>query len=161
MANRTGVSELISVVTLVVIVLAIGAFVAPWALSLVRSSANTTGTNVDTELLCQNVAYDFDNSYGTNGLVWNLTASNSTLSAKVVNTGTVNLYNFTFDITINGSYIYEVGVNTSSQKTASSPLKPGQAAILVMNITQDYNNTLTNVRIRNAVCAGKSIDKDV
>jgi flagellin-like protein len=158
---RKGISELISVVVLVAVVIGIGAFVSPWAFNLVRSSTNQTGTNVDTQLLCQNVAYDFDNGYGTNGIVWNLTWTNSTLSAKIVNTGTINLYNFTFDITINNSLIYEVSVNSTVQKTSSNPLKPGQSVIITMNLTADYNDTLTNVKVRNAVCPSKYVSQDV
>ncbi len=156
-----GLSELVSAVALIVIVMAIGAFVSPWAFNLVRTSTNQTGSNVDTQLLCQNVGYDFDNNYGTNGLVWNLTYTNTTLKAKVINTGTINLYGFTFDIIINNSLIYEVGTNATSQKTQANPLKPGQSAILVMNITQDYNDTLTEVTIRNSVCPSRHITQEI
>jgi len=156
-----GVSELVSTIVLVVIVMAIGAFVSPWAFNLVRTSTNQTTSNTDMQLLCQNVGYDFDNNYGTNGLVWNLTGSNTTLMAKITNTGTISLYNFTFDIIINDSLIYEVNVNTTNQKTSSNPLKPGQSAILIMNITQDYNDTLTEVTIRNDVCPSRSITRDI
>lgn len=156
-----GVSTLISGIMLIVIVMAIGAFVSPWAFNLVRTSTNQTSANVDTQLLCQNVGYDFDNTYGTNGLVWNLTNTNVTLKARITNTGTINLYNFIFDITINKSIIYEVDVNTTSQKTQANPLKPGQSAIISMNITQDYNDTLTNVRVRNAVCPSRYISQEI
>jgi len=156
-----GVSELVSTVVLIVVALAIGAMLSPWAFNLARTSANQTSSNTEMQLLCQNVGYDFDNNYGTNGLVWNLTGSNTTLKAKIINTGTINLYSFAFDIIINDSIIYEVGVNTTSQKTQASPLKPGQTTILVMNVTQDYNDTLTEVNIRNAVCPGRSITRDI
>jgi archaellum component FlaG (FlaF/FlaG flagellin family) len=156
-----GVSELVSTVVLIVVVMAIGAFVSPWAFNLVRTSANQTTSNTDMQLLCQNVGYDFDNNYGTNGLVWNLTGANTTLKAKVVNTGTINVYNFMFDIVINNSLIYEVDVNTTSQKTPASPLKPGQSAILVMNTTTDYNDTLTEVTIRNSVCPSRYLTRKI
>ena len=152
-----GISELISVIALVVIAIAIAAFVSPWAFNLVRNSANQTSSDVDNQLLCRNAAYDFDNSYGTNGLVWNLSGTNATVTAKVTNTGTINLYNFTFEITINNSLIYDVYVNSSSQKTQASPLRPGQSAILEMNRTADYNDTLSSVRLLNAVCPSKYI----
>ncbi len=161
MKNRMGLSELVSVVVVIVVVMAIGAFVSPWAFNLVRTSTNQTASDTDVQLLCQNVGYDFDNNYGTNGLVWNLTGTNTTLKAKILNTGTINLYNFTFDIIINDSLIYEVDTNTSSQKTQANPLKPGQSAILVMNVTQDYNDTLTEVTIRNGVCPSRYITMGV
>jgi len=156
---RKGLSELISTVVLIVVVMAIGAFVAPWALNLVRTSTNQTASNTDMQLLCQNVGYDLDNNYGSSGLIWNLTDSNTTLKAKISNTGTISLYSFTFDIIINSSLIYEVAVNDTYQKTANNPLQPGQTTILVMNATQDYNDTLTEVTIRNAVCPSLSITR--
>lgn len=156
-----GVSPLISTVMLIVIAMAIGAFVSPWAFNLVRTSTNQTSANVDAQLLCQNVGYDFDNTYGTNGLVWNLTGTNATITAKIINTGTINLYNFTFDIIINKSVIYEVAVNSTSQKTQANPLKPGQSAIITMNLTQDYNETLTNIKVRNAVCPSRYISQEI
>jgi len=161
MNKRKGVSELVSTVVLIVVALAIGAMLSPWAFNLVRTSANQTSSNTDMQLLCQNVGYDFDNNYGTNGLIWNLTSTNTTLTAKIMNTGTINLYNFVFDIVINDSLIYEVDVNSTSQKTSSSPLKPGQSAILTMNRTQDYNDTLTEVTIRNSVCPSRSITREI
>jgi archaellum component FlaG (FlaF/FlaG flagellin family) len=112
-------------------------------------------------MLCQNLAYDFDNTYGTNGIIWNLTYTNTTLKAKITNTGTINVYNFSFEIIINDSVVYEADVNSSSQKTATTPLKPGQSAILVMSSSVDYNDTLTAIKVRNLVCPSKFVSQDV
>jgi lipopolysaccharide export LptBFGC system permease protein LptF len=154
-----GVSQLISAVMLIVVTIAIMGLIAPWALNIARTSTNQTSGNIDMQLLCQNIGYDFDNNYGTSGIVWNFTGSNTTLKAKITNTGTINVYGFIFDITINNSLIYEVYANSTSQKTQANPLKPGQSAILEMNITSDYNDTLTDVRIRNSVCPSVSISQ--
>jgi hypothetical protein len=156
-----GVSELISTVFLIVVAIGIGAVIAPWALNLATSTSNQTSTNIDTQLVCQNAGYDFDSNFASNGLLWNFSGTNSTLIARVVNTGTLNLYNFTFDVVINNSIIEEVSVNSTSQKLSSNPLKPGQSAILTMNLTKDYNDTLTEVKIRNIVCPSKYISQQV
>lgn len=153
---RAGVSPLISMVILIAIVFGIAAFMAPWMYTAVTTVTNQTTTASDTEMRCQSTAYDFDMGYGTFGAEWNFTTSGDTLSAKVINTGNVNLYGFSFEVELNRTIgtpgIFYFDVNSSTQRTAINPLKPGQSAILEAVMDQDLNGTLAKLKINNPVC---------
>ena len=158
-----GLSPLISTVIIIGIVLAIATFIAPWAFELATSTANTTATETENQIKCQNAGYDFDTSYGTYGANWNFseTGGEDTLSVKISNTGTINLYNFSVEVETNTSEIFDFAINNTYQKTASSPLKPGQSTILHAMINVDINGTLTRVRVLNDVCKHISVKQGV
>jgi len=161
MNNLYGISPLISTVILVGITLTIATFVVPWAFELATSTANTTATEADVQIRCQNAAYDFDSSYGTYGISWNFsgTGGADSLSVKIINTGTVNLYNFSVELFTNTSEIFEFTINSTYQKTASNPLKPGRSAILYGLVNTDINGTIYKLRILNDVCQHIAIEQ--
>ena len=158
-----GISPLISTVIIIGISLVIATFVVPWAYDLAVSTSNTTATETDLQIKCQNAGYDFVTSYGTNGASANFSGTSGAdiLSVSITNTGTINLYNFSIEVTTNTSEIFEFGINSTYQKTPNSPLKPGRTTILhaVMNI--DINGTLSTVRVLNEVCKHISVKQDV
>jgi FlaG/FlaF family flagellin (archaellin) len=164
---RLGVSPLVSAVILIAVIFAIAASIAPWMFGITTELANQSSTTAQTHMLCQNTAYDYDTGYGTFGVSWNFSGSQPTsdiLQAKVVNTGTVNLYNFSFEIEIDSSgtlEILEFPVNGTSQRTSANPLKPGSSTILRANLTQNLEGTLKSVKVMNLVCPDVYISQEL
>jgi FlaG/FlaF family flagellin (archaellin) len=144
------VSQMISTVMIVVIVIALSAMISPWAFEMARQQANQTQDYANQQIKCQNTAYDFDTNYGTNGVNWTSTGTNDNLTVKIVNTGYQNLYNFSFEIVINGTAILRPNVTSATQKTSASPLLPGQSTFL--NATTNISGTLSEVKVLNIVC---------
>ncbi|RLJ10344.1 MAG: hypothetical protein DRP15_00205 [Candidatus Aenigmatarchaeota archaeon] len=149
-----GVSPLISMIILIGIAIAIGAMLSPWITRLITSGMNEASNQTHTEIKCQNLAYDFDSSYGVNGAEWDFSGSNDWLRVKIVNTGTINVYGFSFEILLDsGTPVIKHFVATSStQRTESKPLRPGQSYIIEANITEDLTGTIKEIKILNAVC---------
>jgi len=152
MIKRTGVSPLISTVILIALVISISAFVSPWIFNLVRNASNQTQTITDTEIKCNNAAYDFDSAYGTHGVRWSFSTRNNTLGVRIMNTGMISLHNFSFELIFNQTKVEYYHAKASTQRTASNPLKPGQTAFINASFTRDVNNTLTAVKVLNIVC---------
>jgi len=151
------VSPLISTVIVVLLAFSIAAVISPWAFRLVTKVTNQTESDTNMQLRCQNTAYDFDTNYGTMGLTWNFSGSDDTLTAKIVNTGNINLYNFTFELVVNttsGLEIKRFSPNATNQITPADPLEPGESSILTANISEDITGTLEEVKVMNPVCPG-------
>lgn len=164
MGSLSGISPLVSTVILIAIVMAIAAIVSPWAYEIVYKTTNDTSGYQQQHTTCQNTGFTFDTGYGTHGLDWNLSGASDTLSAKVVNSGSINLKGFSFEIsmdTTSGYVIYNIELEDSYQKTSSNPLKPGESALLKANMTQDYNGTLKSVKILNSVCPSAYIEQEI
>lgn len=158
---RKGISPIMATVMLILIATAIAAIVGPWMIDLARTSSNQTTNDQEMELRCQNTAYDFDTNFGTNGINWS--ASDSLLQAKIVNTGTQNLYNFTFEVISNSTIISYFNVTDATQKIKENPLKPGQTVILhADNIGSIVGDTLNSVKILNEfVCPKVYVEQDI
>ncbi|MBI4021177.1 MAG: hypothetical protein HY369_02960 [Candidatus Aenigmarchaeota archaeon] len=158
-----GMSSLISTVLLIAIVFGLATVISPWAFKLSTDVANQTQTTTLNQITCQSAKYDFDSSFATNGINYTFSGSDK-IDAKVVNTGTINLHGFSLEAEIqNGSSISikQLTINQSSQKTAALPLKPGQSAILIGNISEDLSGTLLSLKVLNGVCPEKFITLDV
>jgi len=159
-----GISPLLSAVIMIAIVFSLASIISPWLFNLTTDVANETRRGVEEQIVCQNAAYDFDSNFGTWGLNYSISGTKDFVDAKIVNTGTQKLYSFSFEIEINtgsGLDLHQIPVNSSYQKTKALPLKPGDSAILKANITQNYNGTLTEVKILNGVCASRFITQRV
>jgi flagellin-like protein len=158
-----GISPIVSVVVLIVISLSIASLVAPWMYELVLTTANETGTSAQQQVRCRSAGLDFDSDYGYYGVQSNFSLNVSAnesdwIKARIVNTGNINLYGFTFEVLIeNGTeeHIMHYDATDSSQQLPSDPLRPSMSAIITANITEDWNETiavLREVRILNPVC---------
>ncbi|MBI4181416.1 MAG: hypothetical protein HY520_00410 [Candidatus Aenigmarchaeota archaeon] len=161
-APREGMSSLISAVLVIAVTFAVAALIAPWALKLATNVSNQTTTTTQSDIICRAARYDFDSSYATLGVNQSLSGSDHVI-VKVVNTGTVNLHTFSLEIEVSNSsglYVIQLPINTSSQKTSSLPLKPGQSALLKGNVS-DLNGTLTAVKVLNGVCPSSFIRQSV
>ncbi len=156
---RTGVSPLVSTVIVLAIAFGAAAFVTPWMGNLVTGVTEQTGQTTTTQILCENLAYDFDTSYGTDGVSWNFTEFNDTLTTKIRNTGGVNVFNFSFELTVwnetLGERIYRFYPTPDTQTTQVDPLLPGQSTILEAYITRDVEGILRGIKILNGPCPSK------
>ena len=152
-------SPLVSVVILVVISISIASLVAPWMYELVTTTTNETSTSAQQQIKCRSAGMDFDSEYGQYGVDWNFTGNESDwLEAKVVNTKNINLYGFSFEVTLesqSGEEIKHYDCTSGTEMSESNPLMPGRSAILEANITEDINDsvsTLKAVKVLNPVC---------
>lgn len=164
MKKIIGVSPIVSMVIIIVTVFIIASFVVPWYYNITRNIANRTGTIAIKDIECQNAAYDFDTSYGNFGVSWNFTGINDSLTVKIINTGTINLYNFSIQIGINTGttlILKQLFVNETTQRSNANPLKPGQTIILKAIIDEDINGTLTEIRILNEACPNVLVKQEM
>jgi len=146
---RKAVSPLMSTILVISIIFVIAGIVGPWALNFSKKEVGNTGENTENQITCQSTSYDFDSSYGNSGVEWEF--PQRMLRAKVMNTGSVSLHSFSFQL-----YIQDSGYRfyqTKNSITPDNPLKPGQSAILEANITEDLSGQLTEVKVLNGVCS--------
>jgi FlaG/FlaF family flagellin (archaellin) len=154
-----GVSPFISAVILILIVISMGAVIGPWIMRMASELAEGTGETAQQQLICRETAYDFESDYGVNGVYWDFNGTNGTITAKITNTGSQNLYNFSFELTLQTPsgkrlVVYpEVNVTDETQKTRANPLKPGSSLMLegeIVNINDTWS--LVGVKVLNVVC---------
>jgi len=160
---RKAISPIVSVVILVVISISLAAMIASWMYDIVTSTTNQTQQDAQMQLKCRKAGLDFDSGYGNSGVLWNFTGSGSDwLKAKVVNTGSVDLHGFSFELSLNsqsGEEIRMYEATGTTAFTASAPLRPSASAVIEANLTDDINGsntTLREVRVLNRVCVGIS-----
>jgi flagellin-like protein len=148
--SRRGISELLSTILVISIVVVIAGIVAPWALNLTNRQVNSTQASTDTQITCQSTIYDFDSAYGSHGVQWDFSGTGDYLRTKVTNTGTISLYGFSFQVYIDGvGYKF---FQASDGLTPEDPLKPGQSVVLEAQITENLAGSLSEVRVLNGVC---------
>ena len=155
-----GISPIVSSVILILIAISLATIIAPWAFNLVKNTTEDITDDTTTDIECQNAAFDFVSSYGTYGVDYNFTDQGHNLNASIKNTGTITLYNFSFEIRHNTTNITHWSVTSATQKTASDPLRPPESCIIAADITIDLNGTLNEVTILNDVCPSKSLTND-
>ena len=156
---QKGLSPIISVTILIVISLAIAAMVGSWMFNIVSDTTNTTSSNTRQQIKCRYAGLDFDSSYGTYGVQWNFTGgTGDVLKVKALNTGTVDLYGFSFELTLesdDGYGIMHYIPTPATEITESDPFTASRSAIIEANITADINSsvyTLRQVKLLNSVC---------
>lgn len=161
-------SPLISGILIVVLSISIASVVAPWMYELVMTTTNETGSTTAQQVKCRSAGIDYDSEYGNYGVDWNFTGNGTDwLRAKMINTGTIDLYGFSFELTLVSATSEEImhyDATPSSQKTASDPLKAPRSAIIVANITPDINSSihlLKTVNVLNSVCVNLAAKLDV
>jgi outer membrane receptor protein involved in Fe transport len=146
-----GVSPLIATTAIIVLVFVIAALVGPWMYQLASDITQTTGNETTHQIECNYAGYDLDSNYATNGVNW--TPALGTLYAQVKNTGTRNLYGFSFEVKMNTTIIQTFSPTTITARTESNPLKPGQTALFNASITMGLANTTVNsVKIISSAC---------
>ncbi len=155
-----GISPIIATAIMIIAVFGIDVIIVPWALALTRTTTTATANTTQTELLCQGAGLTWDTTYCSSGLIWNRTGSSDSLSAKVINSGMVSLWGFSFELQINRT-IYRFEPSYESQIGQANPLRPGQSAILIANITEDLPDVLESVRIGNRQCPAITLNQEV
>ncbi len=163
---KKGVSPIISTVLLILIAISIAAFVAPWSMNLATTTSNASATNAMNQIDCQNTFYDFSTDYGNYDGV-NITVISGKISefkAKIENTGTRNVYGFSFQLS-NNTDIFNCVVTSATQKSASDPLRPGEEciidALLAGECASIGGDTITKVKVINSVCSRNSPSLDI
>lgn len=155
-----GISPLIATVILILLTLTIAALIGPWMYRLAVDVTTDVKNDTDLQIICQGLAYDFDTSYASNGINWSSNANS--LRVKVINTGTINIYNFSFEVRYNTTQIAYFDATQASQRTSSNVLKPQQTAIIqAANTSTLVTGILNNVKILNMVCPLTSISQNV
>lgn len=159
-------SPLVSMAILVVLSISLASLVAPWMYELVISTSNQTGTELGTQVKCRQAGLDFDADYGYYGVDWNFTGNGTDwLKAKVINTGNIDLWGFSFEVTLSsssGESIMHYSLTDAGERTEANPVRSSQSAILEANITSDINSsvyTLYSVKVLNGVC--KTISPEI
>lgn len=148
---QKGISPLIATTAIIVLVFVIASLVGPWMLDLAKTVTTTTENQTTKDIECNYAGYDFDTDYATDGVNW--TSGLSTIYAQIKNTGTRNLYDFSFEVKMNGTTIQNFDPTTITDKTGSSPLRPGQTTLLNASITISLaNTTINSVKIVNTIC---------
>lgn len=146
-----GLSPLIGAVILITITFTLAAIISPWVGRLAQQSTNQTGQDVNREIYCQQMSYDFVSDYGSYGVDWDFSGTTDYLRVKIKNYGTVNVYDFSFELELSDYSLVRFDAEPDSQKTSTNPLKPGESAIIEANITQDITQNLNKVTIRNGM----------
>lgn len=165
---RKAVSPMISAIILVVIGISVASFVGPWMYELVTTTTNSTGNDARSQVICRSAGLDFDSNYGYYGVTWNFAGNgNDTIKAKLVNSGTVDLYGFSFEVTLDsagGEEIKHYSPTNTTEATSSDPLRSSQSKIIEADITEDINGsyyTFKSLKMLNTVCVGTTAYMDV
>jgi hypothetical protein len=145
-----GIDTLIGAIVLIGLSVSIAAMVAP----ALYSMAANPNPGPD-QAACRSTAYGFDSSYGTYGVNYSL--SPPYLKARVVNTGSMDVHGFFFELVVEESgarrsYFFEP--TEESQRTVSNQLRVGREATVEANITEAVTGTLKAVRLLNRPCPG-------
>ena len=146
-----GLSPLIGAIILITITFTLAATMLPWIIKLTEQSTNQTDQNVNKDIYCRDMSYDFVTEYGTYGIEWDFSGGSDYLRVKIKNYGTVNVYDFSFDLELSDYSLIRFSATTESQKTRINALKPGDSAVIEANIAQDLTQDLNKVIIRNGM----------
>jgi len=158
-----GISPIISTVMLIVLTVALGTIVTVWTVDVTRNVTNITGDAAMTKVQCQQAGYDFDYSFATKGINYSFATASNYIDLMLTNTGSVNLYNFSAQAwTIDGGQtaVYDLEMNSTTQRTQANPLKPGQTALLKAVVATDINGTLSLVRVNNLACKDEYAEQE-
>lgn len=146
-----GISPFVATVFVISFTVGAGVLLGPWIYSLTKSQAETVGGETETRLDCQYGGIRIDDD----SIKCSFTGNPDLLNFTIENTGTINLYNFTCEIYLNG-VVYEYGVNNSINNqtfTDSSPLRPAQKRTVAVNITDNLASANPEwIRIRVPKC---------
>jgi flagellin-like protein len=158
-AKMKGISPIIASVLLIGITVLMAVVIGPWAIRIATDAAQSAAKDANQDMICRATAYGLDSDYGSSGVSWNFSGTNGSVSVKIINTGSRNLYNFSLELTMQSPsgtrlIIYpEVNITYETQRTAANPLKPGYDWILDADVSS-INDTwsLMRVKVINDVC---------
>lgn len=146
-----GLSPLIGAIILITITFTLAATMLPWITKLTEQSTNQTDQNVNKDIYCRDMSYDFVTEYGTYGIEWDLSGGSDYLRVKIKNYGTVDVYDFSFDLELSDYSLIRFSATTESQKTRINALKPGDSAIIEADIAQDLTQNLSKITVNNGM----------
>ncbi len=146
-----GISPLIGAVMLISIVITLGALLSPWVARLGQGTVNSTGTDVNKEIYCRDMSYDFVTDYGNGGIEWDFSGGADYIMIKIKNYGTVDVYGISFEAELSDFSVRRFPATQATQKTESRPLRPGESAVIEANITEDLSATMEKLTVRNGM----------
>lgn len=146
-----GISPLIGAIMLISLILVLAAALSPWITKLVQDSQNQTGTRVDKEIYCRDMSYDFVSSYGSGGVTWDFSTGSDTLTVRIKNYGTNNVYDLSFEFELVDYSLVRFDATLDTQRSMVNPIRPQESAIIEANITQDLTQNLRKVTVRNGM----------
>jgi len=146
-----GISPLIGAILVVTIVFVLAAILSPWIMRLAQDTVNQTGEDVNKDIYCRDMSYDFVQDYGTNGVEWDFSGSSDYLRVKIKNYGTVNAYGFSFEFELTDYSLVRFEAKQNTQKTLTNPLRPQESAVIEANIIKDLTQDLIKVTVRNGM----------
>jgi flagellin-like protein len=166
--SMKGISPLIATILLIGITVLMAVTIGPWMMKIATDASQSAANSANQDILCRSTAYGFDSDYGNSGVSWTFNGTNGTVSVKIMNTGSQNLYNFSLELTMQTPtgtklIVYpEINITSESQRTVSNPLKPGYDLILEAEVDK-INDTwsLTKVKVINEVCPRASPSVDI
>ncbi len=146
-----GVSPLIAVVLTIAFTVGVAALISGWLTVFSKSSTGIVESQSTTKINC---------NYGgirivDDSMKCGFTGSSDRLNFTIENTGTINLYNFTGEIYLNGIiYSYDTyNAMTNAPLSSGSPIKPNERKTLVVNITDNLASANPDwVRIVTTLC---------
>lgn len=162
MAGLRGVSPIVSTVLLVAVVFMLGTIVTVWVVEITRNVTNITEDATMSRVECQYASYDFYYDFATKGVNYTFAGSPDYLQIMMQNTGSVNIYNFSIQARVTNSgqlSVQNLEINSTTQKTPASPLKPGQIVLLDAVIT-DITGTLNTIRVNNLACMDEYAEQE-
>jgi hypothetical protein len=89
------------------------------------------------ERRCQLTYYGLGEEYGNHGIEWNFFGPSDYIKVKVNNQGYTSLYDFYFEIEVNGETRRSASMEYS-QRTLRNPLRPGQGAVFDIDLMGEH-----------------------
>lgn len=154
---------IISAVLLVSIVLVVSAAVSIWYIGFVNKTVKGEEARITESIECGHAGIDFDSSKD-GGIRWDFSGpkAGDYLDVWLSNTGSVNLYGFSFEVLAEQSGSLEIFVlNPENDATIANPLKPGQSRLFRANVTGDISGIMKSIRVLNSACRQLVIEKAV
>lgn len=147
-------SELVSAAVLISIVVSVALLLSGWMASFIKDFNEQSSKGTGQKIACGNAAFDFNASFGNQGVSWDFSGIDDRLDVSLINTGLTDLYNFTIIAILDSDrpVPYTFSINESYQKTRARPLRPGTGTILKPMITADISGTLKEIEILTLAC---------
>jgi flagellin-like protein len=146
-----GLSPLIGAIILITITFTLAAAMSPWITRLAQQTTNQTGQNVNREIYCREMSYDFVQDYGTYGIDWDFSGTDDSLSVKIKNYGTVDVFDFSFELELSDYSLKRFDATPESDINETDPLRPGESAVIEADITEDLQQGLNRVTVMNGM----------
>ncbi|MBI2674820.1 MAG: hypothetical protein HYX24_00040 [Candidatus Aenigmarchaeota archaeon] len=152
---------IVSAVLLVSIVLVASAAVSIWYIGFVNKTVKGEAAGITESIECGQAGIDFDSARGR-GIRWDFSGprTGDYLDVWLSNTGSVNLYGFSFEVLAEQNGNLEIFIfSPENDATIVNPLKPGQSRLFRAKMTDDVSGMMKSIRVLNSICRKLVIEK--